>query len=166
MLHVCPEYIGSAYAGGATGHGSIFSYLHCLGEKKHIEVIHSFCDADDPSCDNGENPVGNIIRMNDGSLIGVTQNGGPYQSGTIFSLTAPTKSAGAWQLRVIKSFCSGFGCHDGGMPNGNLVSRSVWNFQTVVGTTAMGGMHGKGTLWELVPSPKGTGYYVLESFKK
>jgi uncharacterized repeat protein (TIGR03803 family) len=49
-------------------------------------VIHSFCVQE--RCPDGDYPIGGLTLGSDGNLYGVTQNGGAYNRGTIFRVTA------------------------------------------------------------------------------
>jgi uncharacterized repeat protein (TIGR03803 family) len=58
-------------------------------------------------------PVGVPAVDKDGNLYGTTQNGGSYDYGTIFKLTAPETQNGKWKKTVLHNFTGGNG---GGHP--------------------------------------------------
>jgi uncharacterized repeat protein (TIGR03803 family) len=68
---------GMTNAGGTNNAGTIFSYTISSG----IETkLHDFGAGTD-----GKNPYGSLIQVNDSLLYGMTQVGGKYKAGTIFS---------------------------------------------------------------------------------
>lgn len=70
---------GGAYCVGSGGCGTAFS----VTTKGKENVLHSFGSGTD-----GVGPADRLIYKA-GSLIGTTQGGGTYHSGTVFQLTAP-----------------------------------------------------------------------------
>jgi uncharacterized repeat protein (TIGR03803 family) len=65
----------------------------------------------------GNNPVGLLYL--DGVLYGTTAFGGAEDFGTVFELTPPSESGGAWSEAVLYSFT---GLSDGASPSGGLIS--------------------------------------------
>jgi len=143
-----PTLIGStlylsAYAGGVTDNGVLFS-IHTDGTA--FKVIHQFTGAD------GSLPVGSL-RVGPGHILyGVTQAGGPdfpgasYKSGVLFSIT----ETGTYT--VLHSFHNGVG---GSVPNSIVVEKSG----LIIGTTTGGGdtgplcgSYGCGVLYSFNPS--------------
>src|SRR5258706_6642308 len=77
---------------------------------------------------------------------GTTYTGGAYgttnNGGTVYELTP--QSGGGWSQRVIHSFGSGT---DGALPHANVILDTAGN---LYGTTAGGGAHDMGTVFELI----------------
>jgi uncharacterized repeat protein (TIGR03803 family) len=69
---------GTTYAGGY-GFGTVFK----ITGRKEI-LIYTFCSQS--NCIDGSNPFG-TITLHAGQLFGTTQSGGPFNQGTIFSIT-------------------------------------------------------------------------------
>lgn len=129
------------------------------------DVIYRFKGGSD-----GYYPTGALLQDSAGNLYGTTAEGGngkicsqttPTGCGTVFELTPPAQSGGAWTEAVLYRFQ---GKNDGYSPNGNLVADKNGN---LYGTTAVGGASNYGTLYELErPSSNGTWtHHVLYSFK-
>lgn len=108
-------------------------------------VLHSFGSGAD-----GQDPAASLLDIK-GTLFGVTESGGTYNLGTIFSMTM----AGA--EKVLYSFCSQNACSDGENPSGSLINVKG----TLYGTTTYGGANAGGTIFSITPS--GT-EKVLHSF--
>lgn len=106
-------------AGGGTapcGCGTIFKIHH--GKET---VLYSFTGSPD-----GEDPIGALIRDDDGNLYGTTYSGGEFGLGTVFRLDP------AGQLTILHSFAGA----DGANPDQALARDSAGNFY---GTTYAGG---------------------------
>ena len=118
-------------------------------------VLHSFGNGSD-----GQNPYyGSLIFDTVGNLYGTTANGGIHGYGTAFELSP--NGSGDWTETVLHSFGNP-ATQDGASPYGGLILDSDGN---LYGTTAGGGIHGGGTVFEL--SPNGSGGWteaVLHSF--
>jgi uncharacterized repeat protein (TIGR03803 family) len=72
---------GTTSAGGAYGRGTIFEIT--IGGT--FTTIHNFCELG--TCSDGATPRAGLFQATDGSLYGTTLYGGPYDDGTIFSLS-------------------------------------------------------------------------------
>lgn len=126
VIDVNGTLYGTTYDGGAYGKGTVFSVSP---SGTGYTTLYSFGSASN----DGTNPnYGPLLNVN-GTLYGMTGNGGAYNHGTIFSIT----TAGA--ETVLYSFGSGSG--DGTGPEGGLVYVSG----TLYGTTSEGGTHNGGT---------------------
>ena len=101
----------------------------------------------------GANPFGTLIFDKQGNLYGTTQAGGANNTGTVFELSPPAISGGAWTESVLYIFPADQS--QGDWPEGNLVFDSQGN---LYGTASTGGagssgncFNGCGTLFELTP---------------
>lgn len=88
----------------------------------------------------GAAPFGSLILDGKGNLYGTTYAGGAYGQGAVFQITPTGKET------VLYSFS---GAPDGAFPVGRLVMDAKGNFY---GTTAYGGTHDQGTVFELSSS--------------
>jgi uncharacterized repeat protein (TIGR03803 family) len=138
------------------------------GPKEH--VLYRFNGGSD-----GNYPLASMTADKTGSLYGTTSLGGgsencPSGCGTVFRLSPPPKSGGAWTESVIYSFQGG---NDGANPEAPLIADKAGN---LYGTTSAGGngncdntnMTGCGTVFELRrPAEPGAAWTetVLDSFQ-
>ncbi len=106
--------------------------------------MHSF-DAID-----GATPFGGLLHAANGDFYGTTSGGGTRDDGTVFKMTATGK------LTTIYNFCADTDCPDGVAPLGGLVQGRSGNFY---GTTADGGAHFRGTIFEITEAGKLTTLY-------
>jgi uncharacterized repeat protein (TIGR03803 family) len=88
-------------------------------------------------------------------LYGTTYLLGPSKWGTVFSLTPPGSSGGAWTETVLHAFSGtrASGSSDGGAPQAPV---TIAGDGVLYGTTTYGGEYGAGTAFALVP-PASTG---------
>lgn len=123
-------------------------------------LLYSFGGA----CAAGFEPFAGLFMDSAGNLYGTTQSGGAHQNGTVFKLTHNATRT-AWTGTVLYSFCArgGSACTDGSQP---LAGVSMDAAGRLYGTTSVGGAHGGGTVFELVPNATGTAWTetVLYSF--
>ena len=120
-------------------------------------ILYSFDIVDG---DGGPDTTGLVIGS-DGSLYGTTVYGGASKGtkvctngcGTIFQLTPPGSSGGAWTESEIYSF-SGTG--DGGVPGPAILGSNGALF----GATGGGGASGTGVVYELAPPSSPGGSWV------
>ena len=131
------NYYGTTNSGGAGGFGSIFK----LTPAGTMTTLLSFGSTTNPFL--GSNPINGLTLGADGSLYGVTQNGGSSSFGTIFKVT----TSGAFTSLV--SFTGTTGANLGSSPRGNLVLANDGNFY---GTTFSGGAGGFGTVFKMTPA--------------
>ncbi len=133
-------YFGVSYSGGANGSGFIFEVTKLQYQSSDMQILYSFCSL--AYCADGGNPLGSVVQMPDGSLVGTTTTGGNNQIGTLFHLTL--SASGAWNETVLMDFCMSWGdCAHYGYPMGTL---SLIGPTTVLGTVS-GGPHGHGLLY-------------------
>ncbi len=132
-------------------------------------VLYDFQPVND-----GNYPVGGLVRDQAGNLYGVTFLGGTSSvctsgqgCGTVFELSPPSQPGGSWTETILYSFNGG---NDGWWPYGSVISDSVGN---LYGTTSSGGggdcTDGCGTVYELSPPSAQGGIWteqVLFSFNK
>jgi uncharacterized repeat protein (TIGR03803 family) len=81
-----------------------------------------------------------LVQGFDGNYYGTTENGGSGFAGTVFKITP------GGTLTTIYNFCSKTGCSDGANPFSGLALATNGN---LYGTTAGGGAHGDGTVFEI-----------------
>ncbi len=111
-----------------------------------VAVIHSFDGRD------GAAASGGLTVDAGGNLYGATCAGGRDGHGTVFALRPPEGPAMAWRAVVLHSFQA----REGVCPSGNIVLDAAGN---LYGTALRGGLHGDGTVFELVPpSRPGSGW--------
>jgi uncharacterized repeat protein (TIGR03803 family) len=108
-------------------------------------VIHTFS-----AQAGGVSPEGALVLDKAGNLYGTTSRGGPKNFGIVYKLSHFKKS---WKFQKLGSFYGGK--KDGGDPYAGIVFDAAGN---IYGTTPSDGMHGGGTVYELV-APVGRGGY-------
>jgi uncharacterized repeat protein (TIGR03803 family) len=118
---------GVTFDGGANNLGTIFS----IGHTGALHVLHSFAATE------GDYPVG-LVALNR-KLYGAASADGMYNRGSLFSIDTDGKN-----FNVIYSF-QGFKKGDGTSP----YAAPVVVGSLLYGTTAGGGMHGVGTIYQL-----------------
>jgi uncharacterized repeat protein (TIGR03803 family) len=146
------ELYGITIQGGNTGFGSVFQLTPPgpSGGTWIETMLYSFTGAADggypgygcspPTADSG------------GNLYGTTFQGGANNFGTVFELSPPATSGGAWTETVLHSFAKV--TTDGYNPYGSVTFDASGN---LYGTTSQGGdRNHAGTIFELTPSGSGT----------
>lgn len=132
---------------------SIACVLFCLivahGAHAAEAVIHSFLLGN-----GGNEPRGGLIVGPGGILYGTTENGGPANAGTVFSLAPPAAGETAWRYSVLHAFRGGT---DAETPLGTLTLDASG---ALYGTTEFGGHPGCfsvgcGTVFRLAPPKAG-----------
>jgi len=125
------ELVGLTSNGGPEGKGTLFS-MKTNGT--NYSVIKGFADW-------GKNPVGSLVKGDDGNFYGLTGGGGTYDGyGTIFRVTPKG------DVTVLHHFNYST---DGGYPRGSLVKGTDGNFY---GLTNAGGLNTYGTIFKITPS--------------
>jgi uncharacterized repeat protein (TIGR03803 family) len=139
---------GTTLGEGAHNCGVVFKLTNQGGAFWQESVLYAFACAPD-----GNNPWG-VIFGPDGSLYGVTQDGGftgnTYCSsscGTVFRLTP--NSDGTWTETVLHAF---HGFPDGATPSQGVAIDRAGN---IYGTTSQGGVYGWGTVFKMTRSSGG-----------
>jgi uncharacterized repeat protein (TIGR03803 family) len=143
-------FYGTAEAGGRFGRGTAFQLTPpAQGQTAWTEqILWSFGKGTD-----GSLPDATLIAAKDGTLYGVTENGGSSTAcqggcGTVFSLQPPKHGRTAWTEQVLWSFSGS----DGYDPIGALLLDATG---ALYGTTAQGGPSGGGTAFKLAPPAQG-----------
>lgn len=136
---------GVSRSGGENDAGFVFRLAN-----GQYSILRTF-DAveDDDTNETGIAPVGGLVAMADGSLIGVCSEGGEYGHGTIFKLS----STGVF------SILHAFNGDDGSDP---LAGLTMGQNGVLYGTASSGGAFGGGTLFSLIP---GSPIQVLHHFR-
>jgi len=127
-------------------------------------IVYNFCWTNVTKCPDGEDPIG-VTMDGSGNLLGVADGGGSGQDtagdGVVFKLNNGSCTEGGmatfWCNTVLYNFCPFINCHDGEQANGDIVLDGSGN---IFGTTAFGGLHAGGTVFEV----SGTTETVLYSF--
>jgi uncharacterized repeat protein (TIGR03803 family) len=136
------NFYGTTVLGGTCelsfiGCGTVFK-VSSVGT---LTTLYSFCSQS--NCADGEQPVGTLVRDAGNNFYGITSGGGFNPGGTVFKITP------AGVLTTVYSFCALAECADGQEPVAGLVQSSKnGNFY---GTTALGGINGGGTVFEITP---------------
>lgn len=136
-------FYGTAYQGGITNAGSIFS----VSTNGTFHLLHLFqADTD------GENPLG-LLVLSDGVLYGTTRNGGTNGEvvGTVYSI-----GTNGDNFTVLHMF--GRGTNDVRNSDAGLVLSG----DTLYGTGIDGGMYGRGGVFFITTN--GSDYGVVHSF--
>lgn len=129
---------GTTEQGGSSGNGTIYSLTPpaASGGAWTETILYSFAGGSD-----GSGPFGPLVSGPNGILYGTTQGGHTAANGTIFSLTPPTSSGGAWTETVLYAFSGPYvGPNELTLHNGVLY-----------GTTYQGGFASVGTVFALLP---------------
>jgi uncharacterized repeat protein (TIGR03803 family) len=115
------------------------------GAASKYETLYKFTGGKD-----GSRPGASLIFDQAGNLYGTTEFGGAHGLGTVFKL-APNAD-GSWRESVLHSFCP-TNCGDGEYPDTSLIFDQAGNLYS---TTASGGAHEFGTVFQLVPNADGS----------
>ena len=115
------------------------------------QVLHTF----NSNGKDGNSPYAGLILDKSCNLYGTTLLGGTNDYGTVFELT-PQKGGG-WREKILHDFDGA----DGDYPQAGVLMDASGN---LYGTTFAGGVHGVGTIYELVPTGGRWTEKVLHSF--
>ena len=110
----------------------------------HEKLLPSF----NPDGPDGAFPEAALVADGSGNFYGTTDEGGPYNVGTVFELSP--REGGGWTEKVLYSFKSNG--RDGNFPGGNLTFDAHGN---LYGTTYQGGANNGGTVYLLEPHSGG-----------
>jgi uncharacterized repeat protein (TIGR03803 family) len=135
---------GVAVNGGFAGTVYELSSPAVTGSGWQLSALYAFTGAKD-----GANPSGPVVLDSAGNIYGTARNGGLRNSqtnnnGTVFELSPPATSGGAWTETTLHEFGGGV-YNDGSQPNYGVV---VVNGK-LYGTTAAGGLNNVGTVFSL-----------------
>jgi len=130
---------GTTANGGAYSDGVVFELTpNGVGGWKE-SILHSFNGTD------GKFPESGLVIDGSGDLYGASIYGGAGNKGTVFELTRPVTSGGAWTESVLLSFNG----TNGAAPHDALMMDSGGN---LYGTAQSGGAKGFGTVFKLTKS--------------
>ena len=132
---------GTAYTGGSNDNGTVFSVST---NGSHFDVLYTFVGPDD-----GAGPNAGVV-LSDGTLYGVTYEGGSNGYGTVFSVG--TNGSNFTALYTFN------GTTDNGYPLGTLVVSN----DTLYGTASGGFDTGAGVVFSI--KTNGVGFSVLHTF--
>lgn len=114
---------GTTAGGGTNGNGTAFQIVPPLisGGAWTENVLYNFTGLTD-----GGGPVGGLTFDSAGNLFGMAYRGGnfTFAGGTVFELSPPSTSGGAWTYTVLYTFGDS-SSSDGKFPWGNLVIDSA-----------------------------------------
>ncbi|HEX4158884.1 MAG TPA: choice-of-anchor tandem repeat GloVer-containing protein [Rhizomicrobium sp.] len=131
---------GTTYEGGSYGYGAVFKLAPGGAET----VLHAFASGRD-----GANPGCGLIRDKAGNLYGTTFDGGPHNRGTVFRL-APDGTETVLYAFAARS--------DGYNPSGGVTRDKAGD---LYGTTGLGGVNRRGTVFKLAPDGTETVLYAF-----
>jgi uncharacterized repeat protein (TIGR03803 family) len=132
---------GMTFLGGTSDAGTVFK-INVDGSGH--SVLFNFNDS------NGSRPRGSLVQGIDGSLYGMTLEGGSNYSGTVFKINNDGTG---------HSILYNFNYSNGANPYGSLIQGTDGSFY---GMTARGGSSGGGTIFKF--NSDGTGYSILLNF--
>jgi uncharacterized repeat protein (TIGR03803 family) len=152
---------GATYSGGAHGVGTVYQLIppSAAGGSWTENLLYQFNGSD------GLNPASGLLLDTAGNLYGSTENGGTCSaSGTVFELSPPSVSGGAWTETILHNFSGACRHVDGSVPVGGLIFTKAG---AIRGATFWGGAGGYGTVFQLTPPQVGHiqwGIGILHSF--
>lgn len=149
MLYGDSAYGGVPNPAGAFNRGMGTVYSVAANGSTGITTLYQFGGS---SAGDGAYPTGRALVLADGTLYGMTTQGGTSGDGTIFAVPTASPSGET----VLHSFTGGPG--DGATPVGSLILAGG----TLYGETTQGGADGGGIMFSI--SPTGSGYHLLHSF--
>ena len=124
------NFYGTTVVGGEHFQGTVFQ----IDATGNLTTLHSFSG----SPNDGGNPVAGLVQGSDGNFYGTTPTGGEHFQGIVCRIS---QGGG---FTVLHSF-SGYPA-EGGVPFAALVQGDDGDFY---GTTAVGGLHFKGTVFKI-----------------
>jgi uncharacterized repeat protein (TIGR03803 family) len=132
-------------------------------ELKHVPpaapsfmVLHTFTGGAD-----GSEPFAGLIQDGVGNLYGTTTGGGASAHGVVFELIRCDSEPSGYEFKLLHTFTGGA---DGANPYAGLIRDAAGN---LYGTTAVGGAHGWGVVFELIrcdSEPSGYEFKLLHTF--
>jgi|SRR5579863_1612939 uncharacterized repeat protein (TIGR03803 family) len=134
---------GTTEKGGANGDGTVFQLARQSGSWVET-ILHNFTGTD------GATPVGRLIADSSGNFYGTTYDGanaggsGAQGCGTVYELSPPAISGGAWQETTLYSFT---GSKDGSNPYVGVIRDNVGD---LYGVTTYGGFKNNGVVYKLL----------------
>ncbi len=125
---------GTLDENGANGNGGVYQFNLSSG----VRMLYGV--SGNPEANYG--PQGGVVMDQAGNLYGVDPYNGAYNEGFVFKLSP---SNGGWTSTDLHDFTGG---NDGAAPYCTLVVDANGN---IYGTTAYGGTHNRGTVFEITP---------------
>nr|WP_317046582.1 choice-of-anchor tandem repeat GloVer-containing protein [Adhaeribacter arboris] len=125
------NFYGTTYQGGANNYGTIFK----ITPSGTLTVLRNFDNIND-----GRYPLSTLVKGIDNNFYGTSQQGGLFNSGTIFKITPGGTFTVLHNLDYV---------NDGGQPKGSLVQGSDGSFY---GLTPEGGFFNSGTIFKISSS--------------
>ena len=139
---------------GSDNGGTVFELTPGQNGTWTETILNNFCST---SCGS---TYGGLIFDAAGNLYGTTSDGGSgFGYGTVFELTPGLD--GTWTETTLYNFCSASNCADGAFPYGGVIFDAAGS---LYGTTASGGTHEGGTVFQLTPAGGNWTEKVLHSF--
>lgn len=135
---------GTTVIGGSSGEGGVFK----TSRAGATQSLYDFCQQ--PGCVDGANPLTGLIRGVDGSLYGVTKNGGDANNGVAFRVGPKGTYA------VLHSFNHPNHGLVGMYLNAPLLQASDGN---LYGLSGKGGAYGRGTIFMVAPDGQAKLFY-------
>ena len=148
---------GTTAMGGSNNLGVVYR-IEPYGSGPKQTTLWSFTGGAD-----GSLPVAGLIADRNGNLFGTTAMDGNGLNGTVFKISPPATSNGAWSETTLWSFTGG---EDGGTPVSMLLADRSGK-GVIYGTTRFGGANNLGTIFALTPPSAGSNTWtetVLWSF--
>jgi uncharacterized repeat protein (TIGR03803 family) len=134
---------GTTGEGGAYGGGTVFEIVKTAsGYASTPTILVSFCSL--ANCADGAGPAGGVIADANGNLFGTTGGGGASGDGTVFEIVKTSSGYASTPTTLVS-----FNGTDGAGPAGGVIANANGN---LFGTTAEGGAHGGGTVFEITGS--------------
>jgi uncharacterized repeat protein (TIGR03803 family) len=124
---------GTTTFGGTSNGGTVFE-LSPAGDSWTLTTLHSF--------PGGGGASSSLTLDAAGNLYGTTESDGVFSLGSVFKLTPAGDS---WTFTSLYDFQAGTGGYN---PVSGVALDSSGN---LYGTTTLGGTHGAGVVWEIVP---------------
>lgn len=98
-----------------------------------------------------------------GNLYGTTSEGGEYGLGTVYQLIPPVSSEADWTRKVLLVFDGANGANNPKAEDVQQAGLTRDAAGNLYGTTAAGGAHGKGTVFQLKPPADGVSAWTLKT---
>lgn len=134
------NYYGTTDVGGTHNRGTVFR----MTPNGAVTFLYSFT----ATAIDGWQPNGNLVQGADGTLYGMTSNGGQNGAGTVFKISLNGEFSNLHHFGATNN--------DPIAPLGGLLLASDGNFY---GTTASGGGQGQGTVFMMTPAGQVTVIY-------
>jgi len=149
IMDLSGNLFGTTALGGAQSAGTVFELPFDVAAKRYasaVKILYNFCSQGGDDCTDGSTPEASLIVDPSGNLYGTTVYGGKYY-GTVFELPYdPATKAYSSAIKTLSSFCSNGKSGCAGVPEAGVIMDALGN---LYGTTAEGGLHYGGTVYEI-----------------